>query len=87
MKTNYQILFNKKYLKELKRVPKSDRLKIKEKVIGLAENPRPQGCKKLQGIHSKYRIRCGDYRIVYTIEDHKLFIHVIDVGHRRFIYK
>jgi mRNA interferase RelE/StbE len=51
----------------------------------LAQTPRPQGYKKLKG-RSGYRIRVGDYRVIYEIEDEILIIQVVDVGHRKDIY-
>ena len=53
----------------------------------LAENPRPQGCKKLQCYRGLYRIRSGNYRIVYTIREKKLLIFVVRVAHRKDIYR
>jgi mRNA interferase RelE/StbE len=51
----------------------------------LAENPRPVGCEKLS-VQEYYRIRLGNYRIIYSIEDDKLIIIVIKIGHRKDIY-
>jgi mRNA interferase RelE/StbE len=62
-----------------------DRLRIVERIEALAGNRRPQGVQKLSGAE-KYRIRSGDYRIVYSIEDGKLAVYVVKVGHRRDIY-
>ena len=52
----------------------------------LSDNPRPAGCKKLSG-RSGYRIRVGNYRIIYTIEDYQLTVTVIAVGHRKNVYQ
>ncbi len=68
------------------RLPSVDVRKLMEKIGGLAENPRPQGGIKLSG-RDQYRLRCGDYRILYVIEDDKLVICVIKVGHRREVYR
>ncbi|WP_223682274.1 type II toxin-antitoxin system RelE family toxin [Flavobacterium hibisci] len=59
---------------------------IKEHIYDLAENPRPQGYKKLKG-RPGYRIRVGDYRVIYEIFDDVLLIDVIDLGHRKDIYE
>ncbi|MGA0557011.1 type II toxin-antitoxin system RelE family toxin [Larkinella sp. VNQ87] len=56
-----------------------------EAIKALADNPRPFGCKKLKG-RKGYRIRVGDYRVVYEINDGILVVLIIDVGHRREIY-
>ena len=55
-------------------------------IAKLAANPRPNGCKKLKG-REGYRIRVGDYRIIYTIGDFMLVIVVIDLGHRKDVYR
>jgi mRNA interferase RelE/StbE len=86
--TRYKILFDKKYIKELAKIPKSIQESIRQKVQGLGDNPRPEGSIKLQGSKKSplYRIRCGDYRVIYTVKDHLLIVLVVDVGHRRNIY-
>ena len=60
--------------------------KIENSLLELEENPRPSGCKKLKG-RPGYRIRVGDYRIIYEIEDNILRVIVIDLGHRKDIYR
>lgn len=88
MTKTYKIIFNKAYLKELESIPKKVRNQILESVNSLSNNPRPEGVKKLKGFNDPlYRIRCGDYRIVYTIRDKELIVLVIQVGHRKDIYK
>jgi len=59
---------------------------IKSAIAGLAENPRPYGYKKLKG-EEAYRIRVGDYRVIYEINDTIVIITVVSVGHRKNIYK
>jgi mRNA interferase RelE/StbE len=59
---------------------------IKSAIAGLADNPRPQGYKKLKG-EDAYRIRVGDYRVIYEIDDDRIIIVVVSVGHRKDIYK
>lgn len=59
---------------------------IKNAIAGLAENPRPQGYKKLKG-EEAYRIRVRDYRIIYEIDDKKITVIVITVGHRKEVYR
>ncbi len=60
--------------------------KIKKGILALAANPRPKGYTKLKG-RSGYRIRIGDYRIIYEIIDNLLRVEVIELGHRKDIYK
>jgi mRNA interferase RelE/StbE len=59
---------------------------VKDTIAGLAFNPRPYGYKKLKG-EEAFRIRVGDYRIIYEIEDDKIIVIVVSVGHRKDIYK
>lgn len=59
---------------------------VKEAIAGLAFNPRPHGYKKLKG-EEAYRIRVGDYRVIYEIEDDKIIVTVVSIGHRKDIYK
>ena len=83
------------YRVELKRQPEKfirqqDR-RIQTQLVAalkkLAENPRPPQAKKLEGMDGLYRIRTGDYRIVYLIEDDKLIVLVVRIGHRKEIYR
>jgi mRNA interferase RelE/StbE len=60
-------------------------LRVRNAILGLAENPRPYGVKKLQG-ENAYRLRVGDYRIIYTINDRLVRVIVIRVGHRSDVY-
>ena len=60
--------------------------KVKKAIIALGENPRPKGCKKLSG-RNGWRVRVGDYRIIYEIEDMKLIVLVVHLGHRREVYR
>ncbi|MCA6364354.1 MAG: type II toxin-antitoxin system RelE/ParE family toxin [Bacteroidetes bacterium] len=64
-----------------------DRQKIIQLIEDLATSPRPQGCKKLAGQKSDFwRVRSGNYRIIYSIEDNILTVTVIRIGHRRDVY-
>lgn len=66
---------------------KRDRQRIVRRIGALAEDPRPPGCEKLVGHGDRYRVREGRYRIVYTVEDSRLVVWVIKVGHRRDVYR
>ena len=83
---NYNVRITKSAAKELEDVPKPDRLRIVDKIRLLAENPRPHGSKKLSG-EEKYRLRQGDYRILYTIDDQIVTVTVVKIGNRRDVYK
>ncbi|MEI6790133.1 MAG: type II toxin-antitoxin system RelE/ParE family toxin [Myxococcaceae bacterium] len=87
MPVEYRLEFNKRYLKDLEKIPKVFQKSILQALAYLKHNPRPDGCKKMRGFDDLYRIRCGDYRIVYQIHDNVLLIIVIDVGHRKEIYR
>jgi len=65
---------------------KTDRRRIIKRIQSLADNPRPPGALKLSGLE-RYRIRQGRYRILYTIEDTELVIHVIKLGDRKDVYR
>ena len=82
----YKIFFKKSVEKDFKSIPKNDLKKILDRIEALGENPRPQGCEKLTG-QQKYRLRQGRYRILYSIQDDDLTIWVVQVGHRKEIYR
>ena len=83
---SYSILFTKSAAKELGSVPAKDRQRIVAKIGALADNPRPVGVEKLSG-DDKYRIRQGDYRILYEIVDEELIVTVVRIGNRREVYR
>ena len=62
-------------------------LRLRDAIDALAVEPRPHGCSKLSGARNIYRVRVGDHRIVYQIEDDRLLVLVIDIGHRREVYR
>ncbi|MGM0665183.1 MAG: type II toxin-antitoxin system RelE family toxin [Thermodesulfobacteriota bacterium] len=82
----YEIFFRESVWKELKKVPKADLKKILSRIEQLGNDPRPMGCEKLTG-HELYRIRRGNYRIVYSIQDNELTVWVVKVGHRKDVYR
>jgi len=61
--------------------------RLREAINALEENPRPANSVKLQGNEELYRVRVGDYRIVYQIQDQQLVVLIVQVGHRREIYR
>ena len=83
----YSLRIKKSARKELESVSKkADRRRIIGRIESLADNPRPRGAVKLSG-RERYRIRQGRYRILYTIEDTVLIVHVIRIGDRKDIYR
>ena len=83
---NYKVFIKSSAAKELARLPKKDIQRITSKIKSLSADPRPHGCEKLSA-QERYRIRQGNYRIVYSIEDEKLFVYVIKIAHRSEVYK
>ena len=83
----YRILIKPSAVKEIEDIPlKKDRQRIVDRIKKLADNPRPLGCEKLSG-QEKYRVRQGQYRIVYSIEDPDSSVCVVKVGHRKDVCK
>jgi mRNA interferase RelE/StbE len=82
----YSIEIKKSAAREIEDLPLADRRRVVERIGTLAEDPRPPGCEKLAG-GERYRVRQGDYRIVYSIEDQHLIVWIVKVGHRRDVYR
>jgi len=82
----YKISVKKSAVKELEAIPKKELQKIIKKIQSLASDPRPEGSQKLSQ-REQCRIRQGDYRIIYSIQDDDLAVHIIKVGHRKEIYR
>jgi mRNA interferase RelE/StbE len=83
----YKILIKASAAKEIERIPsKKDRRRVIERIHSLSDEPRPRGCQKLSG-QERYRLRQGVYRIVYSIEDDELIVHIVKVGHRKDVYR
>lgn len=83
----YQVIISRIAEKQIESLPKHIANNVVAKIDTLALNPRPHGCKKLEGCEKEYRVRSGDYRIIYRIEDNKLIVEVIRVAHRSGAYK
>ena len=78
---------SKKVSKDLNCLPKAIQEKIMEQIRALKINPRPAACKKLSGkLLGSYRIRIGDYRVVYDVVDPERKVVILDIGHRKWIY-
>ena len=85
--TTYRIVWKNSAQKELKRLPKDIIVKILQAVEKLRIDMNPKGSKKITGSVSTYRIRIGDYQVVYSLNNKYLVIDVVRVGHRKEIYK
>jgi mRNA interferase RelE/StbE len=82
----YKVYFKESVEKDLKVIPKKDIKKILQRIALLVEEPRPMGCEKLTG-QERYRLRQGNYRIVYSIQDTELTVWIVKIGHRKDIYR
>lgn len=86
MTASYNVFVKKSAEKELRQIPARDLAKIVEKIKNLAQNPRPHGAEKMEG-GDRYRIRQGDWRFIYSIDDATKTVTVVRVGNRREIYR
>lgn len=82
----YKVFVRKSAAAELGRIPKKDLLRIVERIRSLEQNPRPHGCEKLS-VLERYRVRQGDYRIVYAVDDDEKTVDVVKIGHRSEVYR
>jgi mRNA interferase RelE/StbE len=82
----YEVLIEKHAQKQLASIPRVQRDRIAAAIRNLAEVPRPSGVRKLSG-REAWRIRVGEYRVIYEVHDELLVIVVISLGHRRDIYR
>jgi mRNA interferase RelE/StbE len=83
----YNIELSRGAYKSLKSIPQSDVRKIRDKIEKLKNDPLPHGSEKLEGSNDLYRIRSGDYRVIYQVVRKRLFVLVVKIGHRREIYR
>ena len=83
---SYRLLIKPSAAEEVEGLPKPERRRIIAKISSLSRDPRPPGCEKLSG-HDQYRLRQGNYRILYGIEDRDRVVVVVKVGHRRDVYR
>jgi mRNA interferase RelE/StbE len=83
----YRIEFTPRAVRDLKALDRQVRARIANRIDALAENPHPQGIKKIVGEEELYRLRVGDYRILYQVKAKVLLVLIVAVGHRREIYR
>jgi mRNA interferase RelE/StbE len=84
----YELRIKKSAAKELEAIAgKKDRERITQRILALADDPRPAGVEKLSGTSEKYRIRQGDFRIVYEIQDDVLIVFIVRIGDRKEVYR
>ena len=82
----YKIIFRKSVAQDMRRIPNRDLRKILAAINSLSEEPRPSGVERLSG-QEKYRVRQGNYRIIYEINDQEVIVVVVKVGHRKDVYR
>ncbi|MBA3343185.1 MAG: type II toxin-antitoxin system RelE/ParE family toxin [Gemmatimonadaceae bacterium] len=83
----YEIQLSASAARAFRKLDGATQLRLARQIDSLALNPRPHGTRKLEGERDLYRLRAGDYRIIYTVKDRLLVILVIAIGHRRDIYR
>lgn len=83
----YTVILPKPVQKQLDNLPDDIRNRIIEKIVLLGEDPRPQGAIKLKGYDDEYRIRVGDYRVRYEIDDEEFVVLLLHCKHRKDVYK
>ncbi len=83
----YELLIKPSAVRELEAIrSKNDRQRIARRIHALGNDPRPTACEKLSG-QPRYRVRQGDYRVVYEVDDRRRVVAIIKVGHRRDVYR
>ncbi|MGH3783056.1 MAG: type II toxin-antitoxin system RelE family toxin [Pseudonocardiaceae bacterium] len=85
--SRYRVEITRDALRALTKLDKPVRRRVQAVIDGLSEQPRPPGVLALQGLRRAYRLRAGNYRLIYTVDDSRLLVLVIDLGHRREIYR
>lgn len=83
----YEVKFRPQAWRQFRKLPRQVQEKLKAPIDALAGEPRPAGCRALAGQEGLWRIRVGDYRIIYQIEDERLVVLVVRLGHRREVYR
>ncbi len=87
-RSSYRIVIKASAVREIESAgTKVDRQRIVSRIAALATDPRPHGSEKLSGDAERYRVRQGDYRIVYAVDDATSMVQVVKVGHRRDVYR
>lgn len=82
----YHVLIDAAARRQIKKLPTTVQESLLARITLLEEDPRPLGCKKLKGRKNEYRIRSGNYRVIYAVEDAKLMVRVVRAGHRKDAY-
>ena len=83
---SYSLHILRRTQKELAQLPRESYFRMRDSIRDLADNPRPKGCQKLTG-RDGWRIRVGDFRVIYDVADNKQTVVILHVGHRRDVYR
>lgn len=84
---SYAIRFSAHAARSFRKLPRSVQVRLYAAIEALKDNPRMPGSEKLKGSENAYRLRAGDYRVLYEIMDDELAVYIIEVGHRREVYR
>jgi mRNA interferase RelE/StbE len=85
--SQYTVILERQAEKALRRLPREVFVRVDRLLLSLADDPRPAGCKKLAGYESLYRLRVGDWRLVYSVEEDRLVVLVIEIASRGQAYR
>lgn len=83
----HSVIISKSVQKQVQRLPQPTQKRVQDKLVALKTEPRPSGALKLKGYENQYRLRIGDYRIRYEVDDETLVIKILQCKHRRDVYK
>lgn len=83
----YTVILERRVEKALRRLPRDVLMRVDRALLDLADDPRPAGCKKLKGYENLYRLRVGDWRLIYAVEEDQLVVLVIEIAPRGEAYR
>ncbi len=83
----YEVQISRTAERQLARLERTTQQRVAAAMQALAQDPRPRGCRKLQGYEDVYRIRVGRYRLLYSVSDNTVVVVILKVGHRRSVYR
>jgi mRNA interferase RelE/StbE len=85
--SKYEVEIARRAVRALAALPRREQQRVRAAIDLLTDDPRPPASRKLAGEDNAYRVRVGDYRIVYEVFDTRLIVHVVRIGHRRDVYR
>ncbi len=83
----YRVLLLRSSERERRKLPSKIRKRVNQALLNLEVDPRPPGCTKLKGYRNRWRIRIGDYRVIYRVKDNEIEVLVLKIAHRREVYR